>query len=58
MNWKNIKEEMPEKDTTFLVFYNGGYRLATRYGDDIHDDTTLERIKCQYWCELTPPKKG
>ena len=57
MNWENIKEEMPEKDVSFLAFCNGGYRLATRYGDTIHDDTTLERIECQYWCEITPPKK-
>lgn len=56
MEWIKFTEKMPEKDISVLVFDNGSYHIANRYGDRMYDEEGC-RIEPQYWCEITPPTK-
>lgn len=58
MEWKNIKNEIPDNDITFLAWCNGEVYLANRYRDLIINAQTLEKLDIQYWCEITPPTKN
>lgn len=57
MEWIKFNDKMPEKDISVLVFDNGSYHIANRYGDRMYDEEGC-RIEPQYWCEITPPKKN
>lgn len=56
MEWIKLNEKMPEKDISVLVFDNGSYHIANRYGDRMYDEEG-RRIEPQYWCEITPTTK-
>lgn len=57
MEWIKFSDRMPDRDISVLVYDNGSYHIANRYGDNIYDEDGC-RIEPQYWCELTSPKKS
>lgn len=57
MKWIKFNDKMPDKDIGVLVFNNGSYHIAYRYGNCMYDENGC-RIEPQYWCPITPPNKS
>ena len=38
MEWIKFSEKLPENDISVLVFDNGSYHIAYRYGDRMYDE--------------------